>query len=72
MRKPGAVLLAAPIALGELVGTLIARSRVLRVVANAEVGPASHLQHSKLLFDLDGAHPDLLVERRDGERVGRP
>ena len=30
MRKPGAVLLAAPIALGELVGTLIARSRVLR------------------------------------------
>ena len=31
MRKPGAVLLAAPVALGELVGTLIARSRVLRV-----------------------------------------
>ena len=31
LRKPGAVLLAAPIALGELVGTLIARSRVLRV-----------------------------------------
>ena len=31
LRKPGAVLLAAPIALGALVGTLIARSRVLRV-----------------------------------------
>ena len=31
LRKPGAVLLAAPVALGELVGTLIARSRVLRV-----------------------------------------
>ena len=31
LRKPGAVLLAAPVALGELVGTLFARSRVLRV-----------------------------------------
>ena len=41
MRKPGAVLLAAPIALGALVGTLIARSRVLRVGGSPASRPRS-------------------------------